>query len=303
MLTKSDFCFLLTTNSLAVTFKGKTTTLPTSDKRCQSLLTAIKEERWDDVPSLLKPEEAIPALSKGQMQVRDGQVFVRGERGEFAVPYRLNNTILDYMDKGLPFDPLVKFAVKLNENPSHRSVNQLFDFIEHNHFTITEDGNFIAYKGVRSNFTDCHTGTFDNSVGKVVSMSRNEVDDDPQRTCSAGLHASSFEYANTHFAQGDNILLYVEVDPADVVSVPVDYQFAKLRVCKYKVLGTTDFEFKENIHTTITSTEYSDEISDEVDECGPDCNGDCCDEEDETPKLSGCGWGVDRFGNFRLWRC
>lgn len=275
----------MTNKSLAVTFKGKTSTVDATDKRYAMVLLAMKEDRWDDVPALLKPEEAIPVVTKGQMQVRDGQVFVRGDKGEFAVPHRLNNTILDYMDNGLPFDPLVKFAIKLNDNPSFRSVNQLFDFIEHNHFTITEEGNFIAYKGVRSDFTDCYTGTFDNSVGKVVSMPRNEVNDNPNETCSRGLHASNFEYAHNYYGQNGNILLYVEVNPKDVVSVPVDYNNAKMRVSEYKVLGTTDFEFKEHVYHVASTTyqdelEYKDEDESEENSYWP-CEESCCDEDED----------------------
>ena len=44
---------------------------------------------------------------------------------------------------------------------------------------ITPDGNFIAYKGVKQDFTDqVDSGKFDNSVGQTLSMRRNQVCDD-----------------------------------------------------------------------------------------------------------------------------
>lgn len=259
MLAKSDFCFLVTTKSIAVTFRGKTVTVSTDDKRYQKLLSALKEEKWDDVPELLQPEKVIYQMSKGKMRVENNQVFVQSEGAEFPVSARLNTTILKYMEEGLPFDPLVNFAIKLNQNPSYRSVNQLFDFIDHNNFTITENGNFIAYKGVRPDFKDCRTGTFDNSVGNIVKMPRNQVNENPEETCSHGLHCANFEYAHTYYASGDNILLYVEVDPKNVVSVPVDYNNAKMRVCEYKVLGVTEFEYKKPIWQPEEEKSYYDE--------------------------------------------
>jgi hypothetical protein len=96
---------------------------------------------------------------------------------------------------------------------------------------ITEDGRFLAYKWVRSNYFDCHTGTFNNSVGKVCKMPRNKVNDDRTQTCSDGLHVCTHAY--TKFGER---LMVVAVNPRDVVSVPNDYDNAKMRVCEYEVM-------------------------------------------------------------------
>lgn len=130
--------------------------------------------------------------------------------------------------------PLVRFIDNLMENPSNRSVTQLYGFLECNSLPITDDGHFIAYKRVNDDYTDCYTGKIDNSIGQVPEMDRNMVDDDPNRTCSHGLHVCSREYLNSY--TGSRIMI-VKVNPRDVVSIPRDYNFSKMRCCKYEVIG------------------------------------------------------------------
>jgi hypothetical protein len=122
----------------------------------------------------------------------------------------------------------------LMNNPSKRAVDELYRFLEKNNLPITPDGHFLAYKKVRENYMDCHSGTFDNSVGKVCEMERNHVDDDKDRTCSTGLHFCSQEYLKSF---GGERTMIVKVNPRDVVSIPSDYNDSKGRACRYEVVG------------------------------------------------------------------
>jgi hypothetical protein len=69
-------------------------------------------------------------------------------------------------------------------------------------------------------------------------MPRNMVNDNPNKTCSVGLHFASLEYIRGF--HGGNPIVLVEIDPADVVSIPVDYNNQKGRCCKYKVIAIHD---------------------------------------------------------------
>ena len=64
-------------------------------------------------------------------------------------------------------------------------------------------------------------------------MERSKVTYNPKVTCSSGLHVCSYSYLSSF--SGDRIVI-CEVEPHNVVSVPVDYYFAKMRCCKYKVI-------------------------------------------------------------------
>ncbi|HEY1645737.1 MAG TPA: hypothetical protein VGF75_05185 [Candidatus Saccharimonadales bacterium] len=269
MRTEQDYSWLITNKSVTVSYEGISHTILRDEKNCDGLIAAIKNKEWDEIPKILSPETAVANRSDGDMRVESGQVWVKVPKGhrrddgtevdiEFAVPSGLNGTIIKYIDEGLPFRPLVKFAVKLSHNPSYRSVEQLFSFLEVNNFTITEEGNFVAYKSIRKDFRDVHSGKFDNSIGQTVKMPRDEVDDDPNRTCSRGLHVANYHYAHNIYA--GPVTVFVEVDPKDVVAVPIDYNNAKMRVCEYKVLGLSEGEIKDPIYNYVSDEDADGEF-------------------------------------------
>lgn len=131
---------------------------------------------------------------------------------------------------------LVKFADMLIENPDPRMVLQLYEFIQHNDIRIDKDGYVITYKAVNLEYLDYHSKTFDNSVGQVVKMDRNDVNNDPEVTCSNGLHVASMSYITQMYNVSSGRLMVCKVKPSDFVSIPVDYDSAKARVCEYEVI-------------------------------------------------------------------
>jgi acyl carrier protein len=72
-------------------------------------------------------------------------------------------------------------------------------------------------------------------------MPREDVEDNPERTCSAGLHVCSMEYLNhAYISDSQYRTIACKVNPVDVVSVPTDYNRSKMRVCRYEVIGDVD---------------------------------------------------------------
>lgn len=144
-------------------------------------------------------------------------------------------TAIRFMKEGLPFEPVMAFLDNLMENPSYRAVEDTYKFIEFNQMPLTYTGGFVAYKRVTGGYKDIYTESIDNSIGREVSMDRNMVDEDPQRTCSRGLHVCGYGYLSCFGSCSGNRAIAVVVNPKDVVAVPVDYNNAKMRVCKYIV--------------------------------------------------------------------
>ena len=216
----------ITQNSVIVNFEGKTLAIARGDTRFPQILLAIKENRLAEIPTIVDIEAQ---FSRDGLRLVDGQVMTA--TGE-VLPIELNARIIEFRREGLPFKHLLKFWDNLKANPSYRSREQLFKFLEHNGHPLTEDGCFIAYRGVTEDFKDKHTGKFDNSPGAVCEMPRSEVDDDPTRTCSAGLHAAAWGYA----ANWSGTRVEVKINPKDVVAVPVDYNGEKMRICKFEVI-------------------------------------------------------------------
>ena len=77
-----------------------------------------------------------------------------------------------------------------------------------------------------------HIGHIPNPPGAVVEMPRTQVSDDRHNGCTTGLHVGTWDYAS---AFGPKTLI-VSVNPRDVVSVPKDCGYQKLRTCRYTVL-------------------------------------------------------------------
>jgi acyl carrier protein len=157
------------------------------------------------------------------------------------------------MNEGFDVQPMLSFLENLMQNPSKRAVDELYGFLEQNSLPITEDGHFVAYKRVRDDYMDFYTGKMDNSVGKEVKMERNQVDDDKDRTCSTGLHFCSLEYL-PHYHSNQGRIVIVKINPADVVSIPSDYNNAKGRACRYVVIeeyfgSQSNEKFKTSVYT------------------------------------------------------
>jgi hypothetical protein len=79
--------------------------------------------------------------------------------------------------------------------------------------------------------------------GDEHEMTRNKVCDDANVGCSHGFHAGSLDYAKSYGNGGH--LMVVEIDPRDVVSVPLDCDQQKLRTAKYKVVAHFEKKLEE----------------------------------------------------------
>lgn len=197
------------------------------------IVEALKEQRWDDLRDLIEPKKAIVNFGAGNVSIEEDEIFWKGQPFHNSLSKRMIEMYLD----GFPIDPMVRFMENLMENPSKRSVDQMYNFLERNSLPITEDGHFLAFKKVRKdNYNDIHSNTIYNGIGEIVEMARNGVDDNPDSYCSSGLHFCSESYL-AHFGSSGDPVMILKINPRDVVSVPNDYNGAKGRCCRYEVVA------------------------------------------------------------------
>lgn len=261
---------LYTNESLTVLKNGKPYTVTKAMPTWTQAVEAYKKGDWQKLLELIEVKTAVISFLRKPFEFNKitEEITINGE----AVPDVLQQRLLSFMKDNLPIEPLLRFVENLFKNPSNRAVNELYRFLEYNNMPITPDGCFIAYKKVKSNLTDNHTGSFDNTPGKIVSVPRNRVDEDSNRTCSHGLHVASYEYAKNFLSGG--ILLLVKVNPKDVVAVPQDYNNAKMRVCEYlsvevaerNLTGESLYGREDSIMTTTdstTSASFGDDCDDD----------------------------------------
>jgi hypothetical protein len=227
---KMSYPYLIQGSNITVVIGNKPHTISKTHVTYQKVLDAIKAGDWDKVKDTIEPKKVVLNYGKGNVSVQGETLYWKGEVLNTGLAVRM----IAMLQEGFPIEPMVNFMENLYKNPSRRAVTELYGFLEKNNLPITPDGHFLAYKKVRDNYFDVHSGTMDNSVGKIVEMERNAVDDDKDRTCSTGLHFCAQSYLK-HFG-GERIVI-VKINPADVVSIPSDYNDAKGRACRYEVVG------------------------------------------------------------------
>jgi len=279
------------TGFINIVIDGKNYNIQASHPKFSDAITSIVNNDYDEFMNIVDPASKLSKLyaSYEGIEVKDGSLYVFEEQVHGVIAER----ILGLLNIGLDCTNVFKFILKLNLNPSKRAVDELYTFLEHKNLPLTDTGNFLAYKAVRNNFTDKHTGKFLNTVDSVLEMPRNKVDDNKEVGCSYGFHAGTVEYA-LGFACGDDKLVLVEINPADVVSIPTDCNFQKLRTCKYKVVGEYERPLEEAIYPSRYETDNDDDVdlwgNEEEEDLCSGCNmeynswcceceqcGDCCD--------------------------
>ena len=271
----------ITDQVITLCYSGSTHMVPRDNKIATKLIEALTIKDFDSIPGLVDKSKAISTYSNGNFSIVNGEVYI----GTWRAPQVLADRIIKFEEEGLPYEPLIKFGEKLKSNPSFRAVQQLFGFLSHNNMPLTEEGNFIAYKKVDKDLKDIHTRTISNAVGSVVSMPRNEVNEDPDVTCSYGLHIAAWDYAQNNYGHSsDDVMLEVEVDPADVVAIPKDYKEMKCRCCKYIVKAIVTNPNEENL----LQKSCEDDCEDDGEYLDQDYRCSHCDEKDDFNPHSCC---------------
>ena len=289
----------LNSGHIFLVLDGKDYSINAGNSSFSKALEAYNAKDWESFIYIVNPEIRLKSLyaSYEGIEVKDGNLYVFGDPIHSTIAKR----VISFIEHGLDCVHLFKFILKLNMNPSKRAVDELYTFLEHRALPVTDNGNFLAYKAVRADYTDKYTGKFLNTIDSVLEMPRNKVDDNKENGCSYGFHAGSVDYAKD-FMNADGHLMIVEINPADVVSIPTDCQYQKLRTCKYKVVGEYEIDLNDPMYASRFQTDQDDDVDlwdDEGDsdwsDCG-NCNcGDCacccdsCDCDDDVPKCGNCG--------------
>lgn len=249
-----SYPFILQGSNVTVVIEGKPHTVSKTHVSYSKVVDAIKAGEWDTVKAIIDPVKVVLNYGAGNISIKGDTLYWKGEPFAGVMATRM----ISMLEEGFSIEPMVLFMHNLLKNPSKRSVDELYGFLEKNNLPITPDGRFLAYKKVRNDFKDIHSGTMDNSPGTVVEMERFKVDDNKDQTCSTGLHFCGMSYLS-HFGSGGDRTVIVKIDPADVVSIPSDYNGAKGRACRYEVIGELGVEpgkaFDKSVQSNANGTD------------------------------------------------
>lgn len=240
-----------------------------------ALIQAIRSDESEEFIQLHNEGQVIEGWSQGNVHYDGGFLYY----GEYRVHPVICDRMLSMIEEGFDVTPMVNFLDRLYSNPSFRAVNELYSFLIHKKLPITPEGRFLAQKAVvhysgtdrtdkngrtltTGDLVDKYTReSYRNNIGDEPNMPRFGVNDDCSVSCSQGLHVGSLEYVKSYGGSACTIVL-VEVDPADVVSVPLDETSQKVRCCRYKVVGILDDEIEDELERAVFDDEDEDEDED-----------------------------------------
>ena len=223
------------------------------------VMERVRTNNFDDIEKLVDIPAQIRNAAKGELVIDDGAIYYNGAE--------LHNVMVDrifqFIKEDFPIERLVKFLENALLNPNSVAVNELYLFLENSNLPLTEDGCFLSYKKVRSDYKSFHPNPdgsrYDHHIGAKLEMNREDCDERRNETCSRGLHFCSFKYLSKfNYRQGRVVIL--KINPKDVVTIPNDYNNAKGRACYYEVIAEYDSEERETVHVLNAPSINTDKI-------------------------------------------
>jgi hypothetical protein len=297
--------FIITDSGVSMLIHSKPYVVSNGHENFEAIMDALRKKDFDVIPGLISKLVAV-ADKLETLQSTNDDIIVDLQGGIVTcqgteLPSTLAKRMIRMVEEGFDIAPLRMFITNLFGNPSNSTIQDLYTFLEYGQLPITEDGFFVAYKKINLNWTDCHTGEVLNQpastmhapelaalilnpkrAGKVttcidkngeteVSMLRRHVDDRSEQTCSSGLHFCSFEYLRSF--SGARVVA-VKINPADVVSIPVDYNNTKGRCSKYVVMheitDNTNVLTEKSVYGASTPSDVDEDVDVDVDEDSTD---------------------------------
>lgn len=247
----SKFKIVTGTNGSAILtayIKGRVFTLTSRNPHFDQVADALRADDQDRALALSESGKAIlkelRKVTKRFKVDRSGNVSYKGT----ALPAVLTDHLADMIRHGdTNYLAFARALDRIAANPSANARESLHRWMQNGNLSFDARGYLVAYKGLTTSGLSIHSGTayvngekvdgqIPNKVGSVITMPREEVDPDTNVACSYGLHIGTYDYAHSF----GYMLALVAVDPADIVSVPLDCESSKIRACRYEVVAHLD---------------------------------------------------------------
>lgn len=243
---KPHIATVITEDSVTINIDGRQEIINHDDENFGEIRQLVFDGKHQEAIDMINVVSAIESFGQGALQITGGVVLYNNQ----PLVGELVTRIIDMMKAGdESFEPLAKFLNLILENPSFKSRERLMSFAAHDTLDITDEGHIIAFKNVRDDYMDKHSGNFRNMIGDSPSMARSDVDDNHSNECSQGLHVCAASYLKGFWGTSGRTMR-VTVDPRDMVAVPYGYANSKARVSKYIVVEDVTDDIKKYLDIT-----------------------------------------------------
>lgn len=166
---------------------------------------------------------------------------------------------------------------KLKKNPANYLIckNDLGEYVRckadgNGCNMLTEIGNLAEiYKNICESqedtatvYTDHYTHSFEIRIGQVVQMERKTCDAEQEHDCSRGLHVGGKDWLEKNYF-GD-VGIRVLVNPADIVAVPTQSDYGKLRTCAYYPINVVEYDADGHVKDQGIESGFEDDFIEQI---------------------------------------
>ena len=181
--------YIATESTITVILDGKYRTIQVKSKAHRNdVIKALEKYKKskqtkidkESIEAFLAPIKRIGLESDNRLELDESEnkLYLKGTTQ--AIEPGLADKILDFLDNGLPIEPLIKFWESCLRNPHFVAVTELFAFLERNDLPITDDGAVLGYKKLnftgRTHLPENFHELFVDPKGKIRRITGEEVD-------------------------------------------------------------------------------------------------------------------------------
>lgn len=194
----------------------------------------------------------IEKIQKSKLLSMKGDVVYWKEVSCLSVPEELVKAIIKAEEEHneLKISTYRNFWTLMSLNPSEECRKNLYWFLQLHGLKLAKCGFFVAYRNVDTTkekgvYTDYHSHSTRIEIGEMVTIPREKCDCNSNNECSRGLHCASVKWLKKNYF-GD-VGLACLVNPADVVAVPHNSGYGKLRTCAYLPMDIIHYDKNDNV--------------------------------------------------------
>lgn len=249
---------VIKTGSKVITFLSNGKSFTKNDLSDEQLLKLINSETDEEILSIMddsykgklkeynENKSIVEDIKKSKVLTFKGESAYWESISQLTLPKELVKSILDAEEQNdeVRLETYKNFWTLMSLNPDETCRKNLYWYLTKNELVISRSGFFVAYRNVAKTdeegvYTDNYTHKMRIKIGEMVTMPREKCNSDSNVTCSRGLHAANrFWLTKDYFGSVGIVCL---INPADVVAVPHQDDYGKLRTCAYLPIDLAEY--------------------------------------------------------------